>query len=222
MPATNNNHAHAFHEGPEEFAVPEEPVAEETADAFHNEQDSPSGTVDLDAGEGNGGKDDRPWYRRPSPWWCVTTFRLYVRKSGIDLLFRMLVLMPITAMAMAGVSPALLDMYTELACRHLQRSRVTNMDLGYATNFSLSRESHRQTSFLRELYPIANDYASYDLFAEALPAEVMLADEPIDCGSNKKVQKAVSKLMLSISSTMGILGCITAASWSSVSIHLYL
>ena len=67
--------SHAFNDGPDEFAIPEEPVIEETANVFHDEQDSNrtnteglSGDIEEDVRS----IDKRPWYKKPSPWWCVT------------------------------------------------------------------------------------------------------------------------------------------------------
>ena len=73
--STHRRHAEAFQQqGSEIFEVPEEPVLEETVDAFHDEERGHGLGVSADFGEGEDRRDEvdhRPWYLRPSPWWYV-------------------------------------------------------------------------------------------------------------------------------------------------------
>ena len=76
------SHAYAFHDGPDEFAVPQEPVAEETVEAFHDLEDRSPGSTRAEAVEMVGGKDERPWYRKPSSLWYVLFSRRALKTSG--------------------------------------------------------------------------------------------------------------------------------------------
>ncbi|KAH8116812.1 MFS general substrate transporter [Phellopilus nigrolimitatus] len=168
--SSQSSHAQPFQQGLDIFNLPEEPVAEETVEAFHDEL----------VGDGQGAEDEeedmkedkRPWYRKPSPWWMLT-------------------LMPISAMALAGVSPSLLQIYTDLVCEAINNPATATFQEVHASVLPASLQSEGNS---------------------------MLAD--MNCASDPKVQAAVSKLVAALTATLGILSCITGASWASLSDRL--
>ncbi|KAL5529764.1 hypothetical protein ACEPAG_5749 [Sanghuangporus baumii] len=146
------------------------------------------------------GEDKRPWYRKPSPWWMLT-------------------MMPISAMTLAGVSPSLLQIYTELVCKDVRKPAP-----------SLEEPYSSQTRSLIDLpeYYFVNPGGSQDDFTQLDPrsndypwlAGTEHESEERSCASDPVVQAAVSKLLAALLSTQGVLSCITAASWASLSDRL--
>lgn len=63
--ADDSDHPNPFQQSDDIFSMPEDPVTEETYEAYRDEveeREEPNVAVVV---------DKRPWYRRPSAWWCV-------------------------------------------------------------------------------------------------------------------------------------------------------
>lgn len=76
--ANDSDHPNPFQQSDDIFSIPEEPVTEETFEAYREEvEEREDSNVAVVA-------DKRPWYRRPSAWWCVAFMTLLIvmaRKS---------------------------------------------------------------------------------------------------------------------------------------------
>ncbi|KAL5489752.1 hypothetical protein ACEPAI_4584 [Sanghuangporus weigelae] len=145
-------------------------------------------------------EDKRPWYRKPSPWWMLT-------------------MMPISAMTLAGVSPSLLQIYTELVCKDI-RKPAPSLEEPYSSQT-------RSLIDLPEYYSVTPGGGQDGpiQFGPRSDGYLWLAstehesEEP-SCASDPVVQATVSKLLAALLSTQGALSCITAASWASLSDRL--
>ncbi|EJD02479.1 MFS general substrate transporter [Fomitiporia mediterranea MF3/22] len=177
-------------------SLPEEPIAQETVDAFHDELDrSERSVTDSEAELGK-----RPWYKRPSPWWMLT-------------------LMPISAMTLAGVSPSLMQVYTELVCREI-RQPVPN-----TTSYDNSRTVPVHVLPEYSSVAIVDDHDDTFNFLAKRQAHTWLQDgdsqgEEEDCSRDPVVQAAVARLLTALLTTLGILSVILAATWASLSDRL--
>ena len=73
--SNDHDNPNPFQQSDDIFSVPEEPVTEDTVEAYHDDVESEE-TIRRrqDGTEDDGvGKTQvwRPWYRRPSAWWYV-------------------------------------------------------------------------------------------------------------------------------------------------------
>ncbi|KAL5532572.1 hypothetical protein ACEPAF_4346 [Sanghuangporus sanghuang] len=146
------------------------------------------------------GEDKRPWYRKPSPWWMLT-------------------MMPISAMTLAGVSPSLLQIYTELVCKDIRKPAPSLEEPYISQTRGLLDlpEYYSVTPGIGQDGPIQFGPRSDDyLWLVSAKHE---SEEP-SCASDPVVQAAVSKLLAALLSTQGALSCVTAASWASLSDRL--
>ena len=183
-------------------------------------------------------EDKRPWYKKPSPWWYVAQFKFYWHLQNVEFLDRMLTMMPISAMTLAGVNPSLLQIYTELVCRDIRRPAPSVVALeGPYIPRARSLVSLPERYFG---YPGTEQGHTFRIDSRSdeyvwIPSVGSVGEEP-SCASDPVVQAAVSKLLAgklfhmnltsgrlkhlfpsALLSTQGALSCITAASWASVS-----
>ncbi|KAI5116339.1 hypothetical protein M0805_009175 [Coniferiporia weirii] len=187
-PSTQTSHARPFQDAPN---LPEDPVGEETVNAFHDETNESDRVEDGAEENGEERSEKMPWYRRPSPWWMLT-------------------LMPITAMTLAGVNPSLFQIYTGLVCKALRKSTTSNL-------YSVSTAVFG--SGINSSYTLPFSGLEFS-FSHTETAGALYGYDEDNCALDPVVQAAVSKLMTALSSISGILACITAASWASLSDRL--
>jgi len=87
-----------FEQGIGASDLPEEPISEETVQAFNDDYI----TGDILEGESAVSGGEKTWYRRPSPWW-------------------LLVLMPMSAMSLAAVAAPHVAVMAEVVCRQIRQ-----------------------------------------------------------------------------------------------------
>lgn len=106
-----------FEQGIGASDLPEEPISEETVQAFNDDYDEDDRRSNLEDDRAVlGGK--KAWYRRPSPWWCVLhPYTIQQPRPYDHLTQRLLVLMPLSAMSLAAVAAPHVAVMAEVLCR---------------------------------------------------------------------------------------------------------
>ncbi|KAH8116885.1 MFS general substrate transporter [Phellopilus nigrolimitatus] len=213
-------------QGPDALLLPEGPVTEEAVELLHEfvhprhrdkHRADPDGTLveetvesaeEESGGEDVGEEEDRealkllPWYRRPSPLW-------------------LLCMMPITSMAMSACAAPRVEIYTQLACLEHKPEytvgRRANIDnfygIGELNSFKFNDDYAYPDANISSMFHSKPFYAVYEGYATR--------DEETNkgskCASDPTVQAAVAKLIAVMTTTMGILSCLTTAFWGSLS-----
>ncbi|OCB86786.1 MFS general substrate transporter [Sanghuangporus baumii] len=148
----------------------------------------------------------RPWYKRPSPYWLLCTT-------------------PFSSIAMSACVAPRIEIYTLLACRqHKPEYTVGDCPHGIdvntnntvlPTSFSRLRDSLPISDYQ---YPLPGSKTISLLFDEpALGTIKESSDSKSKCASDPVVQAAAAKIIAVMTTTMGILGCLTTAFWGSLS-----
>ncbi|GLB34640.1 putative major facilitator superfamily protein [Lyophyllum shimeji] len=139
-------------------------------------------------------------WKKPSPW-------------------ILLCLVPFVAMVPSGTIAPRIEVYTLLAC-HVHKPDMypqTSLTLGTSINV-FETLSTASPPVLR------NEYAPFQWELSLSSSPIFLsqngtrvAEKPGSCASDPVVQAAVAKLTTAISTTAGVLGCLTTAWWGSFS-----
>ncbi|KAF4615419.1 hypothetical protein D9613_002574 [Agrocybe pediades] len=208
---------------PESLIIPDGPVGEEAAELLtefvHPHQRSSADTL-VDSDEDENSKDEQnkksqlPWWKRPSPWWLI----------GI---------MPFTSIAGSATIAPRIEIYTILACKvhkpEVFRQGWMGPIVGLPELFSLP-STPTKFYMTEDAQLSATSLERRDPQTIYLPAVSPLAivssdTEPVEpppsrrdqCSKDPVVQAAVARLTAVITTSMGILSCITTAWWGAFS-----
>ncbi|KAG1754617.1 major facilitator superfamily domain-containing protein [Suillus lakei] len=143
-----------------------------------------------------------PWWKRPSPYWLVFAT-------------------PLASIGFSAVIGPRVEMYTVLACR------VHAPELPYEPNVMLqlaqphSMLSTNMAGTLHDGFNLSAASVSAQPVSLYIPANTGPQQEHVpdrdQCASDPVVQAAVAQLSAVLSTTMGILSCLTTAWWGSLS-----
>ncbi|KLO13488.1 MFS general substrate transporter [Schizopora paradoxa] len=194
-------------QGPDALLYPEGAVSEEAVELLHDfvhpshqrpdgeqtlvgedEEDGDGSEADSDEEEERGALASRPWYKRPSPWWILST-------------------MPFSAMAMSACVAPRVEIYTELACRAHRPEYETGRIL--PPMFFRAIEPQVIANYTEDDISYIVPSLNYgDNFAP---------EEPNPCAKDPEVNAAAAKLIAAMTTVMGILSCLTTGFWGSFS-----
>ncbi|KAJ7172296.1 major facilitator superfamily domain-containing protein [Mycena filopes] len=177
-------------------ALPDAPVDQETAELFgelgrpHHEQDE---TLVDDEEDFQRERNQLPWWKRPSPWWLMMCT-------------------PLSTIAMSATLAPKIEIYTLLACSVHKPEIFEDRALAASIpSFLLSHpESHAETTF-PPTFEMALTHNT------SLPLISMDEPKPNPCASDPVVLAAVARLTATITTTMGVLGCLTTGWWGAFS-----
>ncbi|KAF8212040.1 major facilitator superfamily domain-containing protein [Mycena galopus ATCC 62051] len=178
--------------------LPDGPVDEETVELLselvhpHHEQDQTL-VDDLDAdSQADRERDQLPWWKRPSPLW-------------------LLVFTPLSTIAASATLAPKVEIYTLLACsvHKPEIFRDRHFIPGFlGSSFQSSPESIETT--FPPSFDIAINNSSSTFVAEPnYPTK--------ECASDPVVLAAVAKLTATLTTSMGVLGCLTTGWWGAFS-----
>ncbi|EJD02383.1 MFS general substrate transporter [Fomitiporia mediterranea MF3/22] len=144
----------------------------------------------------------RPWYRRPSPLWllCVT---------------------PLSSIAMSAAIAPRVEVYTYLACLE-HRPEYTTGTLGYGLELYQNNDT-APVAFTEDKDSLIDawmsPYLGPSVFTMSGESIGMLKEskDTNRCASDPVVQAAAAKIIAVMTTTMGILSCLTTAFWGSLS-----
>ncbi|KAG1875144.1 major facilitator superfamily domain-containing protein [Suillus tomentosus] len=199
----------------EGLILPSDPVDEHT---LHPHQQSDCTLVDQDGSFQLDREDEEhdeevtawkvmPWWKRPSPYWLIFST-------------------PVASLGFSAIIGPRVEMYTALACR----VHAPGLELQYEPNgMPHLAQPHAVLSMdtAKTLYDGLN---LDDLTAPVVSAQSVSVYIPADtgsqqssvpdrdqCASDPVVQAAVAQLSAVLSTTMGILSCLTTVWWGSLS-----
>ncbi|KAF9014116.1 major facilitator superfamily domain-containing protein [Cyathus striatus] len=139
-----------------------------------------------------------PWWKRPSPWWLL----------GV---------LPLTAIATSATIAPKIEIYTMLVCSvhkpDIFKQNFPNGGLGGNIDVAsalLSSDMHRNTSMGMGIKHVISSFTGAN---ETVP----LPSKPNLCASDPVVQAAVAQLSTVITTSMGILSCLTTGWWGAFS-----
>lgn len=206
----------------EATAVEEEAEGEDDGD---EEPDDDGLAEELEANK------QKPWYRRTSPWWYVAAGRAHSLALNQNLCGRVIAMLPISSMAMTSAAAPRVAIYTELACREHKPEYTVGRRLAHLDALSGVSRSHyheiapadtvnRSVPYGLDVLAESSVYLQ-PFFLEDSASRNETEDLPNnECAADPVVQAATAKLIAAMTTTMGILSCLTAAWWGSVSEHL--
>ncbi|KIK57642.1 hypothetical protein GYMLUDRAFT_45806 [Collybiopsis luxurians FD-317 M1] len=185
----------------ENLILPDAPISQEETQLIHNlvhphhgrdetlVEESHSDGEDEDGDIERRRQSRLPWYKKPSPMW-------------------MLVMLPITSIAMSATLAPKVEIYTDLACtqhmpeiagNHTRSSMESSPILPSVPDINMFHHLHEDTEALSQAIDITTREPSNT------------------CKSDPVVQAAVAKLAAVMTTSMGILSCLTTGWWSSFS-----
>lgn len=214
---------------PDDFILPEGSITEEQVgllQEFVHPHRHGRNTVDSDATAINeeDEEDDelnfknRPWYKRPSPLWLL----------GIT---------PLTSIAMTACLAPRVELYTQLVCRALKPEYAAGGEhdplLGFSNtirvasvvnglDISLRHQPHAPASSLSTLLISSKNqsdiaYLHPHVFSTSSSKRDQEDDRDNQCASDPTVQAAAAKLIAVLTTTTGLLSCLTTTFWASLS-----
>ncbi|KAG5636197.1 hypothetical protein H0H81_008867 [Sphagnurus paluster] len=152
--------------------------------------------ADADYHRGREHHKQLPWWKRPSPWWVLC-------------------IMPFTAIAMSATIAPRIEIYTMLACRVHKPDifRQTLPSLGGMFDFPGT------SPILPPMIPANTTFNdNFGISSSDMKNGGSTPDKPNNaCASDPTVQAAVAKLNAVITTSMGILSCLTTGWWGSFS-----
>ncbi|KAJ7097761.1 major facilitator superfamily domain-containing protein [Mycena belliarum] len=182
--------------------LPDGPVDEETVELLdelmhpHHEQDDTLVDDAVDHSERAQRSAERqqlPWWKRPSPWW-------------------LLLATPISTIAMSATMAPKIEVYTLLACS-VHKPEIFKDTQLFSAHLPPSLRPHddgpNTGASVRPSFDVALSNTS--------TMNAMTDQKPSPCASDPVVQAAVAKLTTAITTSMGVLGCLTTAWWGSFS-----
>ncbi|KAL1742393.1 major facilitator superfamily domain-containing protein, partial [Schizophyllum fasciatum] len=145
------------------------------------------------------GKDARPWYKRPGPWWILAVI-------------------PLTTMATSGTLAPKIEIYTRLVCR-VHRPDLFKDTYHYdpATTEGILGRPRPADAILdpHDAFPTPDTQETILHFAsEDTDSEIAAKST---CASDPLVQRIVAQLAAAMSLAMGTLACLTTGWWGSFS-----
>ncbi|KAJ6525633.1 major facilitator superfamily domain-containing protein [Mycena capillaripes] len=155
----------------------------------HHEQDE---TLADDAQEDPQPRPERqhlPWWKRPSPWW-------------------LLVCTPLSTIAMSTTIAPKVEVYTLLACS-VHKPEIFR-DRKYLPSYTPSLWPHSEPN--DTTFP-----PSFDIAMKSGISTSMEKPKPSPCASDPVVLAAVARLTTAITTSMGVLGCLTTGWWGAFS-----
>ncbi|KAG2111685.1 major facilitator superfamily domain-containing protein [Suillus discolor] len=198
----------------ERLILPSEPVDEHI---LHSHQQSERTFVDQDGSFPLDREDEEhdeevtawkvmPWWKRPSPYWLIFST-------------------PVASLGFSAIIGPRVEMYTALACR----VHAPGLELQYEPNGMLHlAQPHSVLSVdtAKTLYDglNLNDLSAPVVSAQSVsvyvPADTGSQQSPVpdrdQCASDPVVQATVAQLSAVLSTTMGILSCLTTVWWGSL------
>ncbi|KAH7929729.1 MFS general substrate transporter [Leucogyrophana mollusca] len=208
----------AYSPQPESLVLPDGPIDEPTAELLddithphHQTEETLVGTLDEeDDGhiEEVAAWKNRPWWKRPSAVW-------------------LLIGMPISSIGFSSTLAPRVELYTMLVCRIHRPEYVSNSNLpgvyGYTTipevpsasvSFPTSVNGHTSTELGLEPPSVLVPRIPTLLSEQHNSAS---GDTRKQCAADPVVQAATAKLAAVLTTTIGVLGCLTTGWWGSLS-----
>ncbi|THG99442.1 hypothetical protein EW145_g7263 [Phellinidium pouzarii] len=205
-------------QGQDALLLPQDSITEEAVELLHefvhpHHRNDIQVAEDLLLEEGSSPDDDedweamqkRPWYKRPSPWWLLCT-------------------MPFSAMAGAACAAPRVEIYTLLACLEHKPEYTVGSQLGNSS-ISLYGVDDVFSSELEGAYDFPNTELRSSIIdfksSHAVHGDSAIPNDNTEtinkCATDPIVGAATAKLIASLTTTMGILSCLTTAFWGSLS-----
>ncbi|KAJ7046990.1 major facilitator superfamily domain-containing protein [Mycena alexandri] len=176
-------------------ALPDGPVDQETAELFselvhpHHEQEET--LVDDEQEDPLRERQKLPWWKRPSPWWLMMCT-------------------PLSTIAMSATLAPKIEIYTLLACSvHKPDIFKDRKSLPASLPLSLLPRAEYQAEIT---FP-----PSFDIALNNDTSPPTEEPKPSPCSSDPVVLAAVARLTAFITTTMGVLGCLTTGWWGAYS-----
>ncbi|KAH7912214.1 MFS general substrate transporter [Hygrophoropsis aurantiaca] len=157
------------------------------------------------------GWQKRPWWRRPSFVW-------------------LLVAMPMSSIGFSSTLAPRVELYTMLVCRIDRPEYISNSHFSdqypYSALKPLVAHSNLSLPALENVIPASEHSDDLELHGVLIPAitnislskyEIVSGDTRKQCAADPVVQAATAKLAAVLTTTIGVLGCLTTGWWSSLS-----
>lgn len=205
----------------EELILPDGVVGEETTELlqeFVHPQHRACATddtlvVEMSEEEEQAKMKNLPWWKRPSPWWYA--FRqFYYYWSLTRISFRLLCALPFAAVAMSATIAPRIEIYTILACREMRP------DIYY-------EGMQINSSPLATLTPTRSQLCAADPVVQAAVAKLAagmsfrimmhIAILVFTSSLTSMISKLTIHLCPAMTTSMGILSCLTTGWWGAVS-----
>ncbi|KAJ7120490.1 major facilitator superfamily domain-containing protein [Mycena crocata] len=175
--------------------LPDGPVDEETVELLgelvHPRHEQEETLVD-DEEDARAERQRLPWWKRPSPWWLM-------------------VATPFSTIAMSATLAPKVEIYTLLACS-VHKPEIFRDSRFWPADIPASLRPHQESS-VHITFPPSFEIALNNNHT------MSTAEKPVPspCASDPVVQAAVAKLTTAITTSMGVLGCLTTGWWGSFS-----
>ncbi|KAI0062299.1 hypothetical protein BV25DRAFT_1885581 [Artomyces pyxidatus] len=209
---------------PDNLAFPQGGVDEETVELIHefvhphhHEQEetlveldhdfTPDEEVDQAAIESERAeRSKRPWWRRATPWWYVSMVPFSMAASMATMAPRIEILTDIVCDAQRSVpgedwDPEGIPPSKEALSPIIPSLSLNTTDAPLAYDASLEEDSRNNGPLSRE----------------APGVTLLHFDNPVPCAKDPSVQAGVATLLAVVTTTQGVLSCITTGFWSSLS-----